>query len=247
MKSHFPEPSPSSSPIYHDSLENPDTLIPFTPSSQPDLCAALGSSLENLRHTDPALYESYVSSAPSQRLYTSTGTSEQKPISTTVLLRLAAHNKFQNLGVVLPSAPEERKDRIECRVEERQEGEERWGAYQVSWITLIVLQITVAVVVVACVAEGVMLGVQWMSKRDPSTLVATSRRPALRVACETVPIRPALRLGGEERRLLAIPAIEDMRSPGIEKKMRVYASPSWKAARYAYIEDEDDEFNRPVM
>lgn len=78
-----------------------------------------------------------------------------------------------------------------------------------------------------------------MVARPPATLV-------------TLPIlgHPThLRLSGEERRLLAVPALDlgDMRSPGAEKKLRVYASPSWKAQRYAYIEDEDDEFNRPVM
>jgi hypothetical protein len=82
-----------------------------------------------------------------------------------------------------------------------------------------------------------------MAARTPDTLVALPINIA-------IPGRPArLRLSGEERRLLAIPVLDrsDMRSPGIEKKMRAYASPGWKAQRYAYIEDEDDEFNRPVM
>ena len=39
--------------------------------------------------------------------------------------------------------------------------EERWTVYEVSWVTLVVLQVVVALVVVACVAEGVMLGMKW--------------------------------------------------------------------------------------
>jgi hypothetical protein len=82
-----------------------------------------------------------------------------------------------------------------------------------------------------------------MAARTPANLAALP-------ITITIPGRPArLRLSGSERLLLAIPAPDPhaMRSPGIEKKMRAYASPSWKSQRYAYIEDEDDEFNRPVM
>jgi len=71
-------------------------------------------------------------------------------------------------------------------------------------------------------------------------------------------MRPSLRLGGAERRLLAVATAHvEARSPGEEKKMRVYASPNWKSPRLswaqkggfdAYAEDDDeDEFNRPVM
>lgn len=81
-----------------------------------------------------------------------------------------------------------------------------------------------------------------MASRTPPTLPAL---PPL-----AIPGRPArLRLSGEERLLLAIPAPDrfDPLSPGAEKKLRVYASHGWKTQRYAYMEDEDDEFNRPVM
>ncbi|KAL1611890.1 hypothetical protein SLS60_000112 [Paraconiothyrium brasiliense] len=80
---------------------------------------------------------------------------------------------------------------------------------------------------------------RWMRARRVDALVVF---PA--------PTRPAgLRLSGEEKRLLAVPATEreDMRSPGVEKKLRAYASPGWKSQRYSYTEDEDDELNRPVM
>ncbi|OAG10616.1 uncharacterized protein CC84DRAFT_490789 [Paraphaeosphaeria sporulosa] len=229
--------SPSPPSTYHDSLENPDTLVAST-STPPDLCVALGPSLENLRTANPALYDSYISKTDAQQL--AAATTAQKPLSTTILLRLAAQQGFQNLGVVLPGAPaRDGGERIECRAETG--GEEAWSAYQVSWVTLVVLQVVVVLVVVACVAEGVMFGMRWMAARTPTALI-TLPLP--------IPGRPArLRLSGEERRLLAIPVLDqfDMRSPGVEKKLRVYASPGWKAQRYAYIEDEDDEFNRPVM
>ncbi|KAK7177445.1 hypothetical protein PSPO01_16507 [Paraphaeosphaeria sporulosa] len=225
---------------YRDSLENPDTLVPIT-ATPLDLCVALGPSLENLRLPNPALYESYVSETDRQE--TDAATSAQKPLSTTVLLRLAAQQGFQNPGAVLPGAParERAQERIECRTEmgEGGEGGEAWSASLVSWVTLVVLQLVVALMVVACVAEGVMFGMRWMSARIPSPLVVLS-----------IPGRLAsLRLSGEERLLLAIPATErnDTRSPGIQKKLRAYASPGWKSQRYPYTEDEDDEGNRPVM
>ncbi|KAF9735042.1 hypothetical protein PMIN06_000815 [Paraphaeosphaeria minitans] len=230
-------PSPPST--YHDSLENPDTLVASTPTP-PDLCLALGPSLENLRTANPALYASYISKTDAQQL--AAATTAHTPLSTTILLRLAAQQGFQNLGVVLPGAPpQDGGERIACRAETETGGEEAWSAYQVSWVTLVVLQVVVILVVVACVAEGVMFGMRWMASRTP---------PALITLPLTIPGRPArLRLSGEERRLFAIPVSDDFdtRSPGVEKKLRVYASLSWQAQRYAYIEDEDDEFNRPVM
>ncbi|KAF2440436.1 hypothetical protein P171DRAFT_435229 [Karstenula rhodostoma CBS 690.94] len=126
------------------------------------------------------------------------------------------------------------------------EREEAWAVYQVSWVSLVVLQVVVALVVVACVAEGVMFGLRWMAARTSTTLTHLPLPLPLPLPGHPHP----LRLSGKERLLLAIPTTPDrhaMRSPGVEKKLRVYASPSWKAQRYAYIEDEDDEFNRPVM
>jgi hypothetical protein len=147
--------APSPPTTYRDSLENPDTLIPTTPTP-PDLCVALGPSLENLRLANPALYDSYISRTDKQQL--DVATTAQKPLATTV--RLAAQQGFQNLGVVLPGAPpRERTDRIECKADVG--SEETWSAYQVSWVTLVVLQVVVALVVVACMAEGVMFGMRW--------------------------------------------------------------------------------------
>ncbi|KAF1974267.1 hypothetical protein BU23DRAFT_113129 [Bimuria novae-zelandiae CBS 107.79] len=231
---------PSRPSTYHDSLANPDTLIPFTtPSSPPDLCAALGTSLENLRHTNPALYESYVTKSDERAV--ADATAAQKPLSTTILLRMAAAQGFQNLGFVLPSVDarkeeEERpRERIECRSEEADA--EAWAAYQFSWVTLVVLRMAVALVVVACMAEGAVLGWRWLSSRARNSV-------------DVLPAHPSsLRLSGEEKRLFAAPLVDwtEMRSPGVEKKMHVYASPLWKSQRFSYVEDEDDEFNRPVM
>lgn len=245
-----PETSPSPPTTYRDSLRNPDTLIASTPTP-PDICAALGPSLENLRHTNPALYESYISKTDERTL--SDATAEQKPISTTVLLRVAAHHGFQNLGVVLPGVhpDEEPRERIVCRTEDTDDTE-AWTAYQVSWVTLVVLQVVVALVIVACVAEGVMIGLRWyvniyrcLQRQKTNGHSMSTRAPS------HLSLRPStLRLSGEEKRLLAIPQSDrlDMRSPGAEKKLRVYASSGWKVARYStYVEDEDDEFNRPVM
>ena len=73
--------------------------------------------------------------------------------------------------------------------------------------------------------------------------MSTSAPPA------THPHPPHLRLSGEEKRLLAVPFPDssEIRSPGAEKKLRVYASPAWKIQRYNYLNDEEDDSNRPVM
>lgn len=269
---------PSPPTTYRDSLLNPDTLIPTTPTP-PDLCTALGPSLSNLRVSNPALYESYVSKSRTEEQREESKTDEeivaaatqaQRPVSTTVLLRLAAQQGFQNLGVVFPAVGGQKEqqqrenqppaERIECRTEI---GDEAWSGYQVSWVTLVVLQVVVALVVVACVAEGVMFGLRWYvlfslpryqssnNHTNPQTRMSTRTLTPRTLISVPVLGRPSgVRLPGEEKRLLAIPvsdATNDVRSPGIEKKLRAYASPGWKVHRFAYMEDEDDEFNRPVM
>jgi hypothetical protein len=129
-----------------------------------------------MRGTDPALYASYMSKTDTQA---ADGTLAETPIPTTVLLRMGATQGLGDLGVLSSAglraeaqanleneAGDEEGEgrqrvRIECGAEVVTGSEERWTVYEVSWVTLVVLQVVVALVVVACVAEGVMLGMKW--------------------------------------------------------------------------------------
>lgn len=113
-----------------------------------------------------------------------------------------------------------------------------FSAYQGSFVTLAILQLIIALTILACVAEGVNMGMRWMQKRYIKSEVQT---------------KPALRLLGGERRLRAFSA-DQAPSPGVEKKLRAYEdrqwvnrSPSQKHEFNAFEEDEDDEMNMPVM
>jgi hypothetical protein len=74
---------------------------------------------------------------------------------------------------------------------------------------------------------------------------------------DSIPARPALRLSGEEKRLLAVPADQAVFSPGVEKKQQSYRNGTWtpraagaKKEFAAYVVDDvedDDELKRPVM
>ena len=66
--------------------------------------------------------------------------------------------------------------------------------------------------------------------------------------------RPApLRLVGDEKRLMAMPhgdRAQFLRSPGVEKKLRAYEAPDYDRSTgkwQHYVEDDEDECNRPVM
>lgn len=257
-----------------------------------NLCAALGPALENLRHTDAELYASYISQTLSaeeeearQRSEASPdATREEKPVETSVLLRIAAAQGFQGWGVgeggEYAEGDEQRGSedgglRIRCWAAETRgsEGEadaERWTVYEVSWVTLVVLQIVVGLVVVACAAEGVVLVWGWYVSSSSFPLLSfqyANPPPRLSRSCTTpeTPLltttftRPApLRLDGDEKRLLATPAQHQhpdrplfLRSPGIEKKLRAYSAPDYdrSTARWQlrHGEDDDDECDGPVM
>ncbi|PSN70157.1 hypothetical protein BS50DRAFT_632078 [Corynespora cassiicola Philippines] len=205
-----------------------DTVPASTPRPSADsfdICSGLGPELEHFRHAEPDLYASYIHQAKASD---STPTDEEQPLTTTVLLQLAAKNGFQNLGVVLPST----ESRIVCR-----SAPEPFSAYQDSRMTLLALQVIVAIAVLACLAECVTLVADWLSNR------------------RCLQQKPALRLIGAEQRLRAVMSPESIFSPGAEKKLRAYSSPDWmprtlseKGRQFdAYEEEDDDEMNRPVM
>lgn len=123
---------------------------------------------------------------------------------------------------------------------------ETFTAYNDSCLTLWALQIIVAITIMACVAEGIHLGMRWYSGSSNDVE-------------EEVSAEKALRLPGGERLLLAIPAQVSEKdavfSPGADKKLKAYEatryfvvkSSSGRREFIAYDSEDDDEANRPVM
>ncbi|KAF2632654.1 hypothetical protein BU25DRAFT_330095 [Macroventuria anomochaeta] len=207
-----------------------------TPSASPyhqqslDKCANLGPELENFRHAKPDLYESYVRDKLSSKTPYPSHDEEQKPLPTEVLMNKEARPT---------SRPNER---IVCYSEP-----EAFSAYSDSCLTLWALQIIVAVTILACVAEGIHLGMRWFSGSSTDSEE------------DQISSKKALRLPGAERLLLAIPAQvsekDEIFSPGADKKIRAYEatryfivkSSSGRREFIAYDSEDDDEANRPVM
>ncbi|KAJ4413186.1 hypothetical protein N0V91_000160 [Didymella pomorum] len=190
----------------------------------PDKCATLGPELDNFRHARPDLYESYVR----DKIHSD---DEEKPLPTEVLM-----SKEQR-----PTSSSASHERIVCYAEP-----ETTTAYTDSCLTLWALQIIVAITILACVAEGIHLGMRWFSGSSAAAEDDSSNEKALR-------------LPGAERLLLAIPAQvsekESVFSPGADKKMKAYEATRYFVVKgssgrrefIAYDSEDDDEANRPVM
>ncbi|KAJ4988982.1 hypothetical protein SVAN01_05606 [Stagonosporopsis vannaccii] len=189
-------------------------------------CADLGPELDTFRHTNPDLYDSYMR----DKIAANTVDDEEKPLPTEVLMNRE------------PRPTSRPSERIVCYSEP-----ETFTVYNDSCLTLWGLQIIVAITILACVAEGIHLGMRWFSS-------SPSNDPEHDVLSEK-----ALRLPGAERLLLAIPAQvseqDDVFSPGAEKKLMAYEatryfvvkSSSGRREFIAYDSEDDDEANRPVM
>jgi hypothetical protein len=244
-----------------ESLPNSEdpSIIPseYTSAAQSDICTNLGPELESLRDAKPDQYADFISHALTTTIsQDASSTAEQRPISTTILLQLSAQNSFANLGAVLPSEPPApSQQRIVCRTEVQ-----GVPAYQNSLITLFVVQVIIGLAILACVAECVTLALRWYVPRTPprprpNLHVLTSLPRMSRSNNEHVPERPALRLSGEEKRLLAIPEEQVIFSPGVDKKQRSYRNGTWtprlssgrKEFEAYVVEEDDDELSRPVM
>ncbi|KAF1841581.1 uncharacterized protein K460DRAFT_369591 [Cucurbitaria berberidis CBS 394.84] len=212
---------------------------PSPSPSTPDICYNLGAELEDFQDTKPELYESYIGQSRSSK------NDDHLPIATTITLDLPARNGIQkNLHRrdYEPRPTSRPHQRIICRSEP-----EPFSTYQSTFVNLWALQLIIAVAILACVAEGVHLGMRWMNRRNKDCDV------------EDVSEKSSLRLLGTERHLLAIPTpnpvTDAVFSPGAEKKLRAYdstryfitQSSSGKREFIAYEEDDDDEAYRPVM
>lgn len=246
-------PSPA---IYTPSVAHWTPSDPIASPVVADLCSNLGPELENFQHTQPDLYASYIRhSTPAS------GTEQQRPLSTTVLLEVAVrkgNHDHQNE----PRPTSRPHESILC-----QSVPDPLSAYQSSFANLWALQIIIAVAILACVAEGVHIGMRWYVALPAShnsglsfamTKLLMYCRMDRRMQEAEESKKSSLRLLGAEKRLLAIPAsslhVDAVSSPGAEKKLKAYESArffvtqssSGKREFTAYDED-DDEANRPVM
>ncbi|CAE7207398.1 hypothetical protein CFE70_009007 [Pyrenophora teres f. teres 0-1] len=219
----------------------------WSPSSYPspspsavDVCSSLAVQLAHFQHTEPELYNVYMRHG-------------KKPVPTHVLMAGAQGSETENAVASSSSPPPPSRlqhGRIRCSAAAPKPIS---SDYQSSFLSLWALQIVIVVAILACIAEGIHLGIQHI--RSTSTTTTTSSSP-------TTPIferSNRLRLVGSEQRLLAIPTgphITDLvASPGAEKKLRAYESTKYFVTRYtsgrkefiAYDDDSDDESNRPVM
>ncbi|KAF2857005.1 hypothetical protein T440DRAFT_524971 [Plenodomus tracheiphilus IPT5] len=217
---------------------------PSPSSARADACADLGPKLDVFRHTEPEVYNSYLRQSKFKL-----DTQVPQPIPTTVLSALAAHSKVghgshgENMENATAREVLEPLERIVCR-----SAPEHMDSYQDSILNLWLSQIVMAVAILACVAEGIHIGMRWMSQRNSDN-----------TPISPLPEKSRLRLPGGEKRLLAIPptnaSLDVVASPGAEKKSRAYQSmrffvtqaSSGRREFIAYDDEDDDEANRPVM
>ncbi|KAF2868038.1 hypothetical protein BDV95DRAFT_610454 [Massariosphaeria phaeospora] len=203
-------------------------------STAATLCSNLESELASFRYSKPDLYETWVKQRSSSIENAAAAISDdESSISARTLQSVAAHSGFDKPDGGAPSAPSQRpRERIICQAEL-----EDPSTYEDSLRTLCALHVIIGFAVLACLAEAIYIIPRWLRHRTNQ--------------------KPRLRLSGTERFLRAHPDAQTTFSPGVEKKLRAYEAPEWAPPRrspekreFAAFEDgddEDDEFNRPVM
>ncbi|KAE8835325.1 hypothetical protein HRS9122_07595 [Pyrenophora teres f. teres] len=222
----------------------------WSPSSYPspspsavDVCSSLAVQLAHFQHTEPELYNVYMRHG-------------KKPVPTHVLMAGAQGSETENAVASSSSPPPPSRlqhGRIRCSAAAPKPIS---SDYQSSFLSLWALQIVIVVAILACIAEGIHLGIQ---QYHPLHLHHHHHHLLLPPTTPIFERSNRLRLVGSEQRLLAIPTgphITDLvASPGAEKKLRAYESTKYFVTRYtsgrkefiAYDDDSDDESNRPVM
>ncbi|KAF2192326.1 hypothetical protein K469DRAFT_716848, partial [Zopfia rhizophila CBS 207.26] len=127
-----------------------------------DVCAQLGPELEYFQLAEPDVYQTYFQHIIDERPTATPTEDELKPLTTTVLMELAAKNRLDHSDIALPSAPTERpRERIICRSES-----EAFTEYHDSRTTLFSLGVIVVMAVLACIAECINLLMSWMESRQ---------------------------------------------------------------------------------
>ncbi|KAH9868710.1 hypothetical protein J1614_007782 [Plenodomus biglobosus] len=246
--------------------------MPSDPSpspATPDTCAALGPQLDDFRHTEPAVYNAYMQQAQAPH-----HAATPQPIPSTILLAFAAHRRpgtgaGTGTGKGRSSSSSENQhnaptttraqqisqplERIVCR---SVPSPDQSDTYQDSLLNLWISQIIIAVAILACAAEGIHIGMCWITKHTSTPTDDTNT-----TTTTTTTSLPALHLSGPEKPLLAIPPssttaatapLDMLASPGADKKTRAYEHMRFfggqgRAGRREFVAYEDGEEGRPVM
>jgi hypothetical protein len=189
-----------------------------------DFCSSLGPELEIIQHTKPDLYEMYLrrtEGLPSNN-------DQQQPFqSTKVSVNLAARNELGS-GI---SEKGPRKHRIVCHAEK-----DPYTEYQ--GVTLLLLQIIVAIAIIACIAEGLHLSLSWVGNSN------TGMSGGWKSGIVSMP--------GSEKRMFEVSSVGTYGSEKSElaldaAPMLIVHAPNGDRICITYEEDDDDEVYRPVM
>ncbi|KAF2196606.1 hypothetical protein GQ43DRAFT_476174 [Delitschia confertaspora ATCC 74209] len=208
-----------------------------TPAVQNDYCSSLGPEVEKWESIDPDLYRSFfdVDEKPiSLPKASATGTSDERPLSTTVLMAMGkvvgskgAGNSKNNIvgehnnGKLLPSAPTQRP-KIICRTVVDEVNDDSNSS-----TTLFVIGIIIIMAILALMAEGLNLLLNCIWKPTQHRRIHS------------------IRLTGEEKTLLAYSMSQERldRLGSVSEKVPDYAC----TAYLVEPEDEQDEERRPVL
>ncbi|KAA8614575.1 hypothetical protein PtrSN002B_000147 [Pyrenophora tritici-repentis] len=136
----------AASPAYTPSAAHWSPANPSPSPSPVDVCSSLAVQLERFQHTEPELYNVYMRHG-------------KKPVPTHVLMAGASSSETQNAVASSSSSPSptpQQHGRIRCSAAPKPTTSD----YQSSFLSLWALQIVIVVSILACIAEGIHLGIQ---------------------------------------------------------------------------------------
>ncbi|KAH8723907.1 hypothetical protein GQ44DRAFT_293071 [Phaeosphaeriaceae sp. PMI808] len=221
-------------PVFSPSVAHWTPAQPPPSHTPKDICSNLGPELENFQHTKSDLYDSYLARTEGQV----DNNDEQQPLTTKVLINYATGRELRarKNGHSEPRPTSRPHPRIVCHSEA-----EPFTEYQSSFTTLWVLQIIIAISILACVIEGVHSSVQWYSANPNSQTLDRQGR--------------SIRLPGNSRLVLQFFHSNAQGGLAMGEKMQnaetmpmlVVHAPNGERVCINYEEDDDDEMYRPVM
>jgi hypothetical protein len=178
-----------------------------------DICSNLGPELENFQHTEPDLYAAYLS-----RTERPSSTNDNQRVFPSSAGEAELRKRGESGSEPRPTTRP--RQRIVCHSEL-----DPFTAYQTSFVTLWILQIIVAIAIMACVAEGIHLSLRWYGTPDSAMV----------------------HFPGSQKLLIEVLDSEkDTQTLGATPLLIVQA-PNGDRVCITYEEDDDDEMNRPVM
>ncbi|RMZ72296.1 hypothetical protein GMOD_00007312 [Pyrenophora seminiperda CCB06] len=192
-------------PIYTPSAAHWSPANPTPSPVAADVCASLAIQLERFQHTEPELYHAYMRDA-------------KKPVPTNVLMAGGSSTETKDAVASSSPQPPPKQGRIACYAAPKSSGSD----FQSSFLSLWALQILILVSILACVAEGIHLGIQ-------------------RYRLLAIPTGPHI------NDVVASPGAEKKLRAYESTKYFVTRYASGRKEFIAYEDDSDDESNRPVM